>query len=441
MDKKKIGQFLKQLRQEKGLSQEGLLEDFSSFVRVNGDAVSIATISKWERGESFPDIGNVQDLALYFDVTVDEIFNGERENSVKFEDKYFICNSNWGMKYNPKQVNLYEMRNRQELEIEETFNALLRKMIDNTLTPSQEKEFDFLCAHFYDIKEDISIDEVKFQIRKQSALMHKSTLEEKLWEAYKFFSYSKKLKFYYDVCDAVLPNGSIIVERIKRIPDVEKDILLAFLQKNNFYDPHGESSKEQFYRVYGIEYDIENLTKNMMKVLIENGACLNDSLLGHMEIWKMNRSIVNALEYLYEQYKRPILISTFENGINEYYLVENTEKNRKLAGRKDIEHAAMEIGIEELERRLLKGEDCFVEEGLHWVGIEDIKSKEFQGQENEVLSEGLAYIKEIVESKSYGAYYSERKVVETQNLLKELDKLTLSQIREKYFTLENKIYE
>ena len=126
---------------------------------------------------------------------------------------------------------------------------------------------------------------------------------------------------------------------------------------------------------------------------------------------------------------------------NEYYLVENTEKNRKLAGMKDVEYTAMQIGIDELERRLLNGEEFFTEEGLHWVGIEDIKSEEFKGEEKEVLQNGLRHIRDIIEEKSYEDYYKGRKIKETQDLLRDLDVLTLSQIRKKYFTLENTICE
>ena len=302
MDKKKIGQFLKHLRQEKKLSQEGLVQEFSNFVGIE-EVVSVATISKWERGESFPDISNLEDLAAFFDVSIDEMFNGEREKTENYERKYFIFDNNWASCYIPENteemvklwgldeqnsniwkktnkqgLNLWAIRQQQELDIEKNFQKLLGKLVENTLSTTEEKEFDFICTHFYSLKDEMILEEVKFQIRKQCALMHKSSFDEKYWEAYKFFDYDKKLKFYYDICDAVLTDKNVIAERIKNTIDFEKDILLAFVQKNSFYDPHGEMSKEQFLRVYDIEYDIEKLTKEIIKVLIENGACLHDAL-------------------------------------------------------------------------------------------------------------------------------------------------------------------
>ena len=78
MDKKKVGEFLKQLRTDRGLSQEQMVEAFSIHVGVE-EVITTATISKWERGETFPNILNIKDLATFFNVSVDEIFNGEKE--------------------------------------------------------------------------------------------------------------------------------------------------------------------------------------------------------------------------------------------------------------------------------------------------------------------------------------------------------------------------
>lgn len=47
MDQKKIGGFLKELRKEKGVTQEQLAEQFS---------VSSRTVSRWENGNNMPDL-------------------------------------------------------------------------------------------------------------------------------------------------------------------------------------------------------------------------------------------------------------------------------------------------------------------------------------------------------------------------------------------------
>lgn len=59
-----IGENIKRLRRQKGITQETLAEHMH---------VSTAAVSKWERNESLPDISMVIPLASYFDVSTDEI--------------------------------------------------------------------------------------------------------------------------------------------------------------------------------------------------------------------------------------------------------------------------------------------------------------------------------------------------------------------------------
>ena len=59
-----IGENIKRLRRQKGITQETLAE------RMN---VSTAAVSKWERNETFPDISMVIPLASYFGVSTDEL--------------------------------------------------------------------------------------------------------------------------------------------------------------------------------------------------------------------------------------------------------------------------------------------------------------------------------------------------------------------------------
>ncbi len=71
MDQIKIGQFLKELRKEKNITQEALAEVLN---------VSGRTISRWETGNNMPDIGLLVELADYYEVTIPEIINGERKS-------------------------------------------------------------------------------------------------------------------------------------------------------------------------------------------------------------------------------------------------------------------------------------------------------------------------------------------------------------------------
>ena len=71
MDQKKTGRFLKELRKNKGLTQEQIAERFNTSSR---------TISRWETGTYMPDISMLVEIAEFYDVDVREIIDGERKN-------------------------------------------------------------------------------------------------------------------------------------------------------------------------------------------------------------------------------------------------------------------------------------------------------------------------------------------------------------------------
>ncbi len=73
---KDIAKRLVQLRKQKGLSQEALAEKLN---------LSRQAISKWERGESSPDIENIIQLAKFYEVSFDELLSSD-EYSVSNED-------------------------------------------------------------------------------------------------------------------------------------------------------------------------------------------------------------------------------------------------------------------------------------------------------------------------------------------------------------------
>lgn len=73
MDQKKIGSFLKELRKEKGITQE----EFAEIINISG-----RTVSRWETGTNMPDISLLVQIAEFFDVSIPEIINGERKSEI-----------------------------------------------------------------------------------------------------------------------------------------------------------------------------------------------------------------------------------------------------------------------------------------------------------------------------------------------------------------------
>ena len=77
MDQIRIGEFLKELRKEKGLTQEQLAEQFN---------VSRRSVSRWETGSNLPDLSILVELAEFYDVDIKEIIDGSRKSEMMNEE-------------------------------------------------------------------------------------------------------------------------------------------------------------------------------------------------------------------------------------------------------------------------------------------------------------------------------------------------------------------
>ncbi|MBQ9228335.1 MAG: helix-turn-helix transcriptional regulator [Eubacterium sp.] len=70
---------IKRLRKERGLTQEALADELG---------VSFQTVSKWERGESYPDIRTLAVIAAFFDVTADELLGAHSDDKAAEIEQY-----------------------------------------------------------------------------------------------------------------------------------------------------------------------------------------------------------------------------------------------------------------------------------------------------------------------------------------------------------------
>ena len=74
MDNQKIANFISELRKEKNLTQKELADQLN---------ITDKAVSKWERGQSYPDITILPPLCALLGVTVSELLNGERADSAE----------------------------------------------------------------------------------------------------------------------------------------------------------------------------------------------------------------------------------------------------------------------------------------------------------------------------------------------------------------------
>jgi transcriptional regulator with XRE-family HTH domain len=77
MDQVKTGNFLKELRKEKNLTQEQLAEILG---------VSGRSVSRWETGNNMPDLTLLVEIADFYDVDVRELIEGERKSEMNTEE-------------------------------------------------------------------------------------------------------------------------------------------------------------------------------------------------------------------------------------------------------------------------------------------------------------------------------------------------------------------
>jgi len=78
MDQIKIGKFIAQERKRKNLNQKQLAEQLG---------ISDKTISKWERGNGFPEVSLLLPLCEKLDISVNELLTGKRVSEEEYRGK------------------------------------------------------------------------------------------------------------------------------------------------------------------------------------------------------------------------------------------------------------------------------------------------------------------------------------------------------------------
>ena len=78
MDQIKIGKFIAALRKEKGYTQQELAEKLN---------VSNKSISRWENGNTMPDLSLIPPLCEILDISINELLSGERIENDDYQKK------------------------------------------------------------------------------------------------------------------------------------------------------------------------------------------------------------------------------------------------------------------------------------------------------------------------------------------------------------------
>ena len=155
MDKKTVGKFLRELRKEKNLTQAAFAEKFSAFCGIEASGgFSCAAISKWERGESLPNIQNLIDIAKFYEITVDEILEGCHYAPIDYNQlylgEYYRKAKNRSGPFDFVQTTGGLLADLIEIQIyaENRYRTLLPELGHNAISRIDEEEFDFYVYPF-----------------------------------------------------------------------------------------------------------------------------------------------------------------------------------------------------------------------------------------------------------------------------------------------------
>lgn len=503
MDKKKIGNFIKELRKEKKLSQETLAD---LFLDVN-IIVSCKAISDWENGKTIPEIEKIRELANIFEITIDELLDGERISQIDLKKEYFICNKNWYIDY--PQNKLYQMNQEQVVKIKNKFNELLNIRINNEFTISEEKEFKFLFNNFYQLS-DYCINQYKINVN-DNYLLFKYGInnilndnkdlsnEDKIWEIRKLIVPNDEITFNrYNLID--FKNNIYLKKAFNNLEFWEKDMVLSSFQKFDFnnhdYSKYGSENLKRHENEIGEDYDKEKEEKEIIKFLINNGACINKNYLNSVERIKIQKRIIDKLEEIYNRCFKPLNARVFIDNALKDITVENTKKNRFIIKYYEKLYFVLNYSIDELYDLVVNNEEIpnniiieiakiynintnqdmkYILSDLNVKGNFDYFEKSFKEykKEEKEIENDLCEFNSLLEKlknneKYYYCYKNEevgvkttneiyewyyfwntlvskqeiyklRMVDETKELLKNIDNLSLKEIRDKYFKME--VYE
>lgn len=338
MNKKKIGQFLRSLRKAKNLSQEKLSEWFAS----ENFEVSVKAISDWENGKTIPEIEKLRVLSNFYGVSIDEILDGERLQNKDFLKEYVFANKDWHELFIGKDK-LYEIHQAHKAKVVKRFKELLRKKISDEETKNEELEFQFLFEHFYTLSEyanqyvrretEGNYPRLIEAIRNKRLEMGNVKKEVLFYEVSKFIFTTPETDIHLSEIMEDLAFSPYVYERFKMLEWWEKDMLLmTFQQGDVVYDPsRGGANYLRIYETnHGKEFDKNEVARNAIRYMIENGACLNYQFINIILKKRIKKRIIDRVEELYLVCEKPLECSFSEERKYFTSYVENTRKNRFL---------------------------------------------------------------------------------------------------------------
>jgi len=499
MNKKEIGKYLKTLRIDRGYSRTdvakvigttyksildwegGVFPSDSRILLDLADLYEVTVDDLLECGKQITQEELVEKHPLFKPFTFGEKYNTDKDYYTPYQSKV--------LKTNNRLKELILLFRKRVLTRSEDYE--LRFLFDNMCT------FTNYYRERFDTKKDSYIC---FLNLLKTVIKNTKTSNDYYFEVRKNITINKHPLSNPFPRYGVSQDDSIKDEQFKSLENWEKDSYLALIQNNDLIlDPSNSVDRLNEYKeCIGEEYNRDKATKKLIKYFIDNGAMLNPYFFSFIQKTKRKCSVLARLEDTYIDYIKPIFIhyhnpDDLSDPEYKYAYVQNNEYNRFLDNYFDyyvpfhttkkskpgeiyslfqhndenevidylyqlknlsfddsndltkkakvqydlnnylrayekylgnvIEANSRLSRLEEIEKKLKNGEMYFYEYEL----VDISKNSDFNHFDS--IEEWRANI-------TYQEYLNGRDEQATKNLLDDLDKLSLEEIRNKYFAKE-----
>ena len=211
---------IKRLRKERELTQEALA-DFLG--------VSFQAVSKWERGESYPDIELLPAIASFFEISIDELLGADKSIKEARIKSYIELYDNMSLKETSDVFNEYKNAIKEfpnEFAILIRYMELLQIERNHMNAERDSKEIDLI---FEKIQNYCTDDEIRIRSKR---LM----IDNLMWQ-YETMGYNEQIKL----------KAERIIDSLPELKDSKEIALTKTANADNWYQVYEKEIEELIY--------------------------------------------------------------------------------------------------------------------------------------------------------------------------------------------------
>lgn len=226
----KLGEKIRSLRKQKNISQEVLAQYLG---------VSFQAVSKWENGDTMPDVTLIPAIAIFFEVSTDELFDFNRlETEQKIQQ---ACWDIADIRYTEPEKAESMLRNL--LKQYPGNDVILNNLLYTMRAPERHEEVVTVCKSILEVTKD---DEVKYDVLRILAETYHDMGQQALVKP--TLQRIPELYFSKLELEAELLDGSDAMDAAVKQAYLSRDDLLNMLSRIcQLYREQGETEKAEEY--------------------------------------------------------------------------------------------------------------------------------------------------------------------------------------------------